>query len=332
MSKLLAFFTELYEVNPLLIAMQVVLFVLVIIAVLMVSKYMIKHNVVKRQIAKLTSDLATQERLREDEYKQVFEMEGEFIEKSRMRRLTRALEQSGIKKTYPEMSAELFVVLVSGLCLIAGLGVGLIFNSSLYGLIAATVVLVTIYLYVTIMISKNQKALERDALKFVNLLENMSHTEQSIAEMLGKCIPYLNDPLKSSIEKCYYDIKTTGDIEGALTRLADRTDYKQLRDVFNYLRVCSSHNENYAEIIQDNREIIRMHLAFEKEKRSIKKSALTDMGIIGFAGILIVYITAQMVDNVQDLLFHNIIGEVILVGIGASLLYGIYTIIKQDKQ
>ena len=298
----------------------------------MVIQYMQKHNVVKRHIAKLTSDLAEQERLRDAEYKQIFEMEGETEDKSKMRRLTKALVQSGIKKAYPEMSAELFVVLVSGLCLIGGLGVGIIFGSSLYGIVAAAIVFMMVYLYMATMISKNEKALERDALKFVNLLENMSHTEQSIAEMLGKCVPYLNDPLKSSVEKCYYDMKTTGDVEGSLFRLADRTDYKQLKDVFNYLRVCSSHNENYSDIIQDNRDIIRMQLAFEKEKRSIKRSALTDMGIIGFAGILIVVITAQMVDNVKDLLFHNMIGEAILIAIGASLLYGIYVVIKQEKK
>jgi Flp pilus assembly protein TadB len=332
MQRITEFLAELYEVNPTLVLLEAVMFGFVFVAILMIADYMHKHNVIQRRMAKLTSDLAEQEKLRNEEYDQIFEMEGATDKESRMRRLTKALEKSGIKRAYPEMSAELFILTVSAIRLIGGLGVGVITGSSLYGLGAAVLVLVVIYTYMTFMISRNEKAIEKDVMKFINLLENMSHTEGSIGEMLNRCVPYLNEPLKSSIERCYYDIKSTGDVEGALTRLADRTDYKQLASVFNYLRVCCSYDANYAEIIEENRDIIRMHLAFEKEKGAIKRSALADMGIIGIAGIVIIVIVSQMVDNVNTLIFHSLIGQIIMCGIFGTILYGIYIVIKQDKE
>ena len=332
MSNMIQFFTSLWQANPLYLIANALMLVILFIVVLFIVQYEHKHNRFAAVKAKVKADLQEQERLRNEEYRKQFEMEGETDKKTRMQRLAKVLVDSGLKERFPELTGEIFLLFCAVIVTAAGVVSFALIKSFIFTLIAVLAAVAAIYVFVEIKISSNYAATEREIIKFVNLLENVSHTEGNIAEMLGRTVPYILEPLKSSVEKCYFEIKSTGDTSAALQHLTDRTNYKKLREVFNSLRICSLHNEDYEEVIAEERESIRMYIAYRKEKQQIKKSSMIDMLIMGVAGVVIVYALSTMVENCAYLIFQTLAGQIILAIIFAILVYGIWITIKQDKK
>lgn len=332
MSNLIQFFTSLWGANPLYLIANAVMFVILFAVVLFIVQYEYKHNRIAAIKAKIKADMQEQERLRNEEYKKQFELEGETDKKTRMQKLMKMLVDSGLKERFPELTGELFLLFYGIIVAAVGVVGFALTRSFVFTLIFVIVAAVAVYVTIELKISSNYAATEREIIKFVNLLENVSHTEGNIAEMLGRTVPYISEPLKSSVEKCYFEIKSTGDVSAALSHLTERTNHKKLREVFNSLRICALHNEDYEEVIAEERESIRMYIAYRKERQQIKRSSLIDMAIMGVAGVAIVYALSTMVDNCSYLVFHTFAGQGILAVIIGTLVYGIWITVKQDRK
>ena len=113
--------------------------------------------------------------------------------------------------------------------------------------------------------------------------------------------------------------------------MAERTSHKKLKEIINSLRICSTHNENYAEIIEDNRESVRYYIMYKKEKRMIIRNALFETGILAAAGVLIIYMLSTMVDDATKTIFHTLPGLVIIAAMIGIIVYEIIKILKQNE-
>lgn len=319
--------------QPYVLAINVLFLIALIVFILSVAKYWVDHKVVQKFVAKIKADAKEQERLREEEYQKQFEMEGRFESKDRMLRLNRKLVDSGLKEKFPELQPEIFLlfcVLTVGMIMVVfslldfpTMGVFIL------GLLVSLIIVFTL----ESMVSINTARIEKETVKFVNLLKNNSHMGGSIAEMLGRTIPYISGPLKMSVERCYYEIKSTGDTSMALQNLVDRTSYKKLKEVFDALRVCSTHNEDYEGVINEANVSIGQYISFRRETRQIKQSNLIEMIFMGAIGIFIVFEMRGMLPDVDVsyYMFRTTTGIVIIAGMVITLLYGIYKAIKNEE-
>lgn len=319
--------------QPYVLAINVLIFIALICFFLFVSKYGHDHKVVRKFIAKIKADAKEQERLREEEYQKQFEMEGRFESKDRMLKLNKKLVDSGLKDKFPELQPEIFLLF----CVLA---VGLIVSVFslmefptigvlVIGLLSTLVIVFTL----EIMVSVNTSRIEKETVKFVNLLKNNSHMGGSIGEMLGRTIPYISGPLRVSVERCYYEIKSTGDVSMSLQNLVNRTNYKKLKEVFDALRVCSTHNEDYEGVINEADVSIGQYISFRKETRQIKQSNLIEMILMGAIGIFIIFEMRSMLPDIDvaACIFKSTAGILILACMALTLLFGIYKAIKNEE-
>ena len=319
--------------QPYVLAINGIILIALIWFCLSISKYWSDHKVFQKFIAKVKADTKEQERLREEEYQKQFEMEGRFESKDRMLKLNRKLVDSGLKAKFPELQPETFLLFCALLVTLV-VGIALLFDFPPLGIIVIGIfTTLCIVFALESMVSVNTARIEKETIKFVNLLKNNSHMGGSIGEMLGRTIPYISGPLKTSVERCYYEIKSTGDVSMSLQNLVDRTSYKKLKEVFDALRVCSTHNEDYEGVINETNDSIGQYISFRKETRQIKQSNLIEMLIMGGIGLFIVYEMRSMLPDIDvaHYMFKTTIGITIIAGMVIILLYGIYKAVKNEE-
>lgn len=307
------------------------LFLLMFISAYLIIGYEQKHNRFEKLGARWKANLAEQEHLREEEYQKQLELDGEFKDRNRLRKISKKIQSSGLKNIFPELTAEVYLSAVILISVIATIFAYIWTGSMIMAIVSFFIVIIIIHIWIEVKITQNYIAIEKEAIKFINILENMSYSEGNIAEILGATVPYLTDPLRSSIEKCYYEIKSTGDVSTSLQNLVERTNYRKLREVFESLRICSTHNEDYESVISESRESIRTYIAFRKANTRIKMQSLIDMSIMGVLGIVIIFILSSMIDNVQKLLFQTLGGQALITTAVVIFLYGIWSVLKTDE-
>lgn len=319
--------------QPYILIVNVIVFIALFVFVFSLGEYWSDHKVIQKIIAKFRADAKEQERLREEEYRKQFEMEGRFESKDNMLKLNRKLVNSGLKDKFPELQPETFLLFC-----VLGIGTAVITMMLLkippVGILTTGILLTLgIVFFLEGMESINTARIEKETIKFVNLLKNNSHTGESITEILGRTIPYISGPLKASVERCYYEIKSTGNVAGALQKLADRTNYKKLREIFEALYICSTHNEDYENVISETNLSVEQYIAFRKETREIKQNNLTEMIIIGAVGIFILYMMKSMLTSIDVwyYIFKTNVGITVITGMAGILLFGIYKAVKNEE-
>ena len=310
-------FDTLMSTNKMLAYMHAGTFILVFIAVFLIVTYLINHNWFAKKMAKFKNDVKKQEELRNEEYRKRSLLEGDFEDDSRMYKLTKMLNESGLKNKFPELNASNFILTIILLCGITGL---IVFIMG-----------ILVFVYMQVSINRNYINTENEIVKFINMLDNVSSSENTIGEMLHRTAPYLKDPLRSMTEECYSEIKTDGNVPLALKHMADKANHKKLKQILNSLKSCATHNENYSEVIEDNRESIRAYIMFKKEERNIIKNALFETVILAIAGVVMIYMVGTMVDNAINIVFHTLPGQIILAGLMLIILIEIMKLMKQSR-
>ena len=324
-------FDTLMSTNKMLAYMHAGTFILVFIAVFLIVTYLINHNWFAKKMAKFKNDVKKQEELRNEEYRKRSLLEGDFEGDSRMYKLRKMRNESGLKNKFPELNASNFILTIILLCGITGLIVFIITKAAIISLGAAAIMGILVFVYMQVSINRNYINTENEIVKFINMLDNVSSSENTIGEMLHRTAPYLKDPLRSMTEECYSEIKTDGNVPLALKHMADKANHKKLKQILNSLKSCATHNENYSEVIEDNRESIRAYIMFKKEERNIIKNALFETVILAIAGVVMVYMVGTMVDNAINIVFHTLPGQIILAGLLLIILIEIMKLMKQSR-
>lgn len=103
-------FDTLMSTNKMLAYMHAGTFILVFIAVFLIVTYLINHNWFAKKMAKFKNDVKKQEELRNEEYRKRSLLEGDFEDDSRMYKLTKMLNESGLKNKFPELNASNFIL------------------------------------------------------------------------------------------------------------------------------------------------------------------------------------------------------------------------------
>lgn len=332
MAEIKELFSSLAKVGNHYVAMNVGVFVLTFAAIFYIVSYMAKHKVLSNLVSSIQNDIREKERLRKEEYEKEFKLEGNFEDKNRLRRIDLKLVSSGLKRKFPELTPELFFVSLGLLSVAVGIITFLATKHSIIIAIAAALAtIVAVNVLIEIKIGRNYNRIEEEIMLFINILENMSHSSGNIVEMFATTIPYISEPLKGSVEKCYYEMKSTGNIEMSLKNLIDRTDHKQLKTIFESFRVCAQRGARYDLVVQENKEAVANHIRYRKQKNQIKKNALTYIGIMIVAGAAAVALIAQMVENAYEYIFQTLPGQIIIGSIVVLTLYGFWEVIRSKE-
>lgn len=94
-----------------------------------------------------------------------------------MYKLTKMLNESGLKNKFPELNVSNFILTVILLCGITGLIAFIITKAAIISLGAAAIMGVLVFVYIQISINRNYINTENEIVKFINMLDNVSSSE-----------------------------------------------------------------------------------------------------------------------------------------------------------
>lgn len=125
-------------------------------------------------------------------------------------RIDVSLAQSGLTKKFPFLNTELFlgIVIVS---IAAAFTAGTRY-SLFAGLTAAFLTGFLYYAIVYLLMAENYKKTEKQIVNFVDMLKNYSRTSDDILTIFKNVSLYLEEPLKSAVNKCCAEAAATGDL------------------------------------------------------------------------------------------------------------------------
>jgi Flp pilus assembly protein TadB len=330
--KIIQYFESIWLANPILAYLQIALAIVFIISAFFFVSYLFNHHWFSMKFAKLQANIDKQRKIREEEYKQRYLLEGETEQEGVLSKVDSLILDAGLKDRYPELNAENFIFLIVGITVILSTIIGFWMHNSLIGFVNFCVILAFTFIYLEVKAIKNYINIENQLLKFMNALDNMSSLENTIGEMLGRTVPYLSEPLRVPVEQCYYEIKSGVPVDESLKRLSTKVNHKKFRAIINSLRICAMHNENYAEVIEENKTDVKEYVSFKRQMRNIRKNFLGEIGILAVAGCGIMYVLSMIVEDIWNSIFGTIVGRAILVYLGVVILVGIISTIRKDRK
>ena len=247
-------------------------------------------------------------------------------------KLDAMLLYSGLHVKIPFLTSEnwilLQLLLASGVVLITGL-LGISFWVG--GLIMALLILLQ-YIGVSALIAANYKAVDENLLKFLDFLGNYSITSGEITSILYQISGYLDEPLRSVLEECYFEAQTFGDTNAALLGMVQKIQHPKFGEVIRNIEVTMRYSADFTILVSQSRRSVREHMRMRQERKSLAKEAWINMMILGAMTLVIFMTVENLVDvSMETVLFGTWVGRGCLTGIGVILLLFYRQVRKIDR-
>ncbi|WP_026884265.1 type II secretion system F family protein [Clostridium akagii] len=251
--------------------------------------------------------------------------EGEVEKRTYIEKLDILIKRSQIKAIFPFITSE--ILTLTAICL--GLLVALITNLALHLWIINITVFFSV-IFVIFVILKFLSKLSFDKidglqLNYINLLENLSSSNNSIVVIFDKSIPYAGEPLKSYAQQFVYECKAGISVVESFKNFEDKVENIRFKQLLRNLAMASMHDASYEKLFKKSRKIFKNYYV-QKEKR--RKSVISGAIILALtivAGVISFSATSTFTGNIFVKFITTPQGNIML---GYFILIFIYTIYK----
>lgn len=177
------------------------------------------------------------------------------------------------------------------------------------------------YIGVTVLMARNYNSVDENLLKFLDFLGNYSITSGEITSILYQISNYLDDPLRSVLQECYYEAQTFGDTGKALLSMTRKIQHPKFGEVIRNVEITMRYSADFTILVNQSRRSVREHMRMRQERKSLAREAWVNMLILG-AMTLVIFKTVEGLADVsmEEILLQSWIGRGALAGIGFILL------------
>lgn len=227
-------------------------------------------------------------------------------------RLEQELHYSGLKRHFPFLTAEIWLVM--NLLVIALLGVCLMTLGGWRELLTGLVLFgagETFFLYVCkVWAFKNVNA---NLIKFLDFLGNYSITTGELTAVFVQISKYVDEPLKTVLEECSYEAQTTGDSSLALLSMAEKIEHPKFKELVRNMEISSRYCADFTLLVRNCRRTMREYLRLGEERRSLMREALINMALLmGMSVFALVVVNGLLDVSIWDILRETMPGKVVL--------------------
>ncbi len=238
-------------------------------------------------------------------------------------RLEQQLNYSGCKRRFPGLTAERLIA-----CNVVGLSGILLFFLLLREMASAFwvvfVLLMGEVLFFLLCRHRAMKSVNDNLMKFLDFLGNYSITAGEVTGIFRQVSRYMDEPLKSVLEECYYEAQTTGDTAMALLAMAEKIEHPRFKELVRNMEIGLRYCADFTILVQNSRRSLREHFRTGAEQKSLLREAVVNMGILLLMSLVIfVTVDGLVTVSVWNVLFHTLPGQIALGVLGAIfLLFG----------
>ena len=228
-----------------------------------------------------------------------------------LHRIEQRLMYCGLTGKYRWLTSELWILInliVSGLCYFAFL---IISRNFVIALSVLAGIQVLRYLLESYLMSKNYRAVNENLMKFLDFLGNYSITAGEVTGILKQISKYMEEPLRSVLDECYYEAQTSGDSNIALLAMAEKIEHPRFKELVRNMEISIRYSADFTSLVRSSRKAVREHMRTRQERKSMVNEALVNMLILAVMSIVILIAVEQLIGaSMQEILFYTWPGRI----------------------
>lgn len=235
-------------------------------------------------------------------------------------RLEQELNYSGWKRRLPFLTAELWVA--GNIVCLAFISIFLLMGFGCdYMLMGVVLFLGAEYLALYICKSHAFRSVNANLIKFLDFLGNYSITAGELTGIFAQISKYVDEPLRSVLEECSYEAKTTGDAGLALLAMAEKVEHPKFKELVHNMEISVRYSADFSLLVQNSRRMVREYLRFDRERKGLMRESLINMVLLlGMSIFTLVIVDGLLETSVWILLWETIPGRIALGVIGLILM------------
>ena len=230
--------------------------------------------------------------------------------------LEQQLLYSGLTDKIPFLTPELWItgnLILVALCYTIGT---ILSNNWWLGFLIILIFEVSVYLLQNLLVLRNYNAVDRELLKFLDFLGNYSITSGEVTIILKQISGYLEEPLKSVLEECYYEAQTTGDTGMALLSMAEKVQHPKFKELVRNMEISMRYSADFTILVSQSRKSIREHMRMRQEQKALASEAWVNILILGAMTVIILKTVEVLIGvPIQDILLKTWVGRGCLMSI-----------------
>jgi len=233
--------------------------------------------------------------------------------------LEKELYYSGIKLRFPELTAELWI---AGNLLAVSLTVLLLsaFFGFLTGVLGAAALTAVEFVVLRYLRMANLKAVNEHMMKLLDFLGNYSITAGEVTGIFHQVGRYMEEPIKSVLDACYYEAQTTGDASLALLSMAEKIEHPKFKELARNMEISIRYCADFTLLVSGSRRSLREYLRVSLERKGMLAEAFVNMALLLGMSLIVLFVVGYLVQvPAAELLTGTLPGRIgigVLAGIG----------------
>lgn len=228
-------------------------------------------------------------------------------------RVEQRLIYSGLASKYRFLTPELWIL---GNLILSAVGyfVAFIFSGSfLTALLVLVAVQVLRSALDSMLMARNYRAVNDNLMKFLDFLGNYSITAGEVTGILNQISRYLEEPLHSVLDECYYEAQISGDASLALLSMAEKIEHPRFKELVRNMEISLRYSADFTTLVNSSRRAVREHMRTRQERKSLVNEALVNMMILLGMSVVILVTVGQLIEtSMQQILFQTLPGRICL--------------------
>lgn len=234
--------------------------------------------------------------------------------------LERELNYSGLRLRFPGLTPELWIAgsLAAGACLF-------VFLSAAGGLWAAVIgnaaLLAGELVLLRCLRTANLRAVNENLMKLLDFLGNYSITAGDVAGVFHQVSRYMEEPIKSALDSCYYEAQITGDTALALLSMAERIEHPKFKELARNMEVSLRYCADFTALVAGSRRSLREYLRLTQERKGMLREASVNMALLLGLSMAVLAAVGRMVQlSALQILTGTLPGRIGIAAIGVILV------------
>ena len=314
--------------NPVRVALWIVIVISVFIVSLIIHKEFLKRSIFQEIYGKYKGNL--EKKVKEENW--FVSKYGVIENRSFLYKIDRLITMSGLKKTFPHLSGEVFIGILFISLIATAILVSNLAGNVFLGLFIALAVVTAEFLVVIFLSGRTYNQIEEDTSLFISILSNHAKGSSDIVTIMTRTLPSMDGPIRELLKKFLLDAEKTGDIDIAFDVMKESVDNRTFQNIIVNLKNCMHYQANYEEVLQQMMNQVAEAMSAREERKNILFSMKITLVSISIMSVIIVALIGKGIGvDVKEILTGNMAGQFILFITGLLYLFVTTKLFGVDK-
>ncbi len=231
--------------------------------------------------------------------------------------LEQKLTYSGLRTRFPGLTAEWWILgnLVAAAVLFPAVSLA----GGMKTAAAAVLTCFSLEWYVLKKLRElNLRRTERNLTRLLDFLGNYSVAAGEITGIFSQISRYMEEPVRSALDTCFYEAMTSGDAGTALLAMAERVEHVKFKELARNMEISIRYCADFSAMVESSRRSLREYLRAAQERKGMRREAMINLALLGGMSAAVLFMVGRLTGiDMVFLLTKTLIGQA---GLGILIL------------